>query len=123
MASQPSSTSCMDGPHQSPVYPGKKEKGQGRLRGRRGWADLGRSEIALAPCSLCFPRSTSDIQVILQLRSTDTRSWSREDVSSLQLSFMHILLTSFHHPFSRMEGLLSAFTGRDQKLSPPPSVL
>ena len=26
MASQPSSTSCMDAPHQSPVCPGKKKR-------------------------------------------------------------------------------------------------
>ena len=49
-----------------------KENGQGRPRRRRGWAHSGGSEIASAPCSLCFPSSTSDIQVIFQLRSIDT---------------------------------------------------
>ena len=64
-------------------------------------------------------------QVISQLRSIDTHSWSRNNVSCLQLSFItrHTLPASFHHLLSRMVGLLNTSTGRDQKLPPPPSVL
>ena len=64
-------------------------------------------------------------QVISQLRSIDTHSRSRENVSCLQLSFIvkQILPASFHHLFPRMEGLLNTFLWRDQKVSPPPSVL
>ena len=99
-----------------------KEKGLGRSRRRRGWADLKRSEIALAPCSSSFPRGSSDIQVISQLRSIDTHSRSRENVSCLQMSFIssHTLPACFHHLFARIQGLLNAFMGRDQKLSHPP---
>ena len=44
-----------------------------------------------------FPESPLT-QVISQLRSIDTHSWGRENVSCLQLSFIvkHILPTSFH---------------------------
>ena len=43
------------------------------------WED----EDCIGPLLLMFPNSTYDIQVIFQLRSIDTQSWCREDVSCL----------------------------------------
>ena len=83
----------------------------------RIWAAVGES----SPSLLSVLSRAGLCSIISQLRSIDTQSWSRNNVSCLQLSFFtrHTLPASFHHLFSRMVGLLNTSTGKDQKLPLP----